>query len=79
MAGLRKWCRVTVAGPDGDAMACYVLQGPGDPCLQTVGTLCRMTLVARRCGGDVVLDQLSPRLRDLIELTGVDSSLNVSG
>jgi hypothetical protein len=71
MTGLHKWCRVTVCGPGGEAIACYVLQGAGPPCMATVGTLCRLTLVTRRAGGDVVFDELAPRLRELIELAGV--------
>ncbi len=79
MAGLHKWCRVTVCGPGGQAVARYVLQGAGQPCMATVGTLCRLALVTRRVGGDVVVDELAPRLRELIELAGVDAKVHVAG
>jgi hypothetical protein len=79
MVGLCRWCRITVTGPDGTALACYVLQGPDGPCLATVDTLCRMTVAARRTGGDVIVDQLSPALRDLLELTGLGAELHTAG
>jgi len=66
-----------VCGPGGEAIACYVLQGEGQPCMATVGTLCRLTLMTRRVGGDVVVDDLAPRLRELIDLAGVGSRVHL--
>ena len=66
-----------MCGPGGEAIACYVLQGAGQPCMATVGTLCRLSLVTRRAGGDVVVDELAPGLRELIELAGVDARVRL--
>jgi hypothetical protein len=78
MVRLQPWCRVTVAGRGGTALACYVLQGPGGPCLETVDTLCRLRLAIRRLGGEVSVDELAPALAELLELTGLDLETKLS-
>ncbi|HUZ21270.1 MAG TPA: hypothetical protein VMU75_11935 [Acidimicrobiales bacterium] len=71
MAAVQLWCRVTVLGPDGAELACCVLEGPGAPDLGAVEEVARLALLAGRVGGCVVLAQLSPSLRVLLELVGL--------
>ncbi|HXQ76334.1 MAG TPA: hypothetical protein VN791_07560 [Acidimicrobiales bacterium] len=71
MAVVELWCRVTVVGPDGAEVGCWVLTGPGMPDLGAVDDVARLALLARRLGGAVVLTELSPALRTLLELTGL--------
>jgi len=71
MAVLQLWCRVTVMGADGAELGCWELRGPGEPDLGTVDDVARLALLAQRLGGTVVLAELSPTLRGLLELTGL--------
>jgi ABC-type transporter Mla MlaB component len=43
--------------------------------LQAVDELCRLAVAARRCGCSVHLSGADPRLRELIDLAGVDDVL----
>jgi hypothetical protein len=79
MVGLHRWCRVTVVGPGGEPLARYVLQGPNGPDLHTVDTLCRLVLCARRLGGDVIVDDLSPTLVRLLGLAGLGDEVQRPG
>ena len=48
--------------------------GPADPAptgLGAVGELCRLVLAARRLGCRVLLVDVDPALRDLVELAGL--------
>lgn len=67
----RLWCRVSVVGPGGGIVASWVLERPGHPDLGTVDDLARLALLAGRLGGGVVLGDLCPRLRQLLELAGL--------
>jgi hypothetical protein len=71
MAGFGVWCRVTVVGPDGLALAVCALGGSGAPDLGAVDDVARLTLVAKRCGGAVVLTEVSPALKSLLDLAGL--------
>lgn len=47
--------------------------------MQTVGILCRLTLVTRRLGGEVIVDDIAPDLLELLDLAGVGAAVTVGG
>ena len=65
------WCRVLILGADRTTLACHHLGGPGLPDLGAVDEIARLALLARRHGGRIVLSDVSPALRSLLELTGL--------
>jgi len=65
------WCRVLILGADRTTLACHHLGGPGLPDLGAVDDLARLALLARRHGGRIVLSDVSPALRSLLELAGL--------
>ena len=65
------WCRVTVVGPDRAQLACGVLEGSGTPDLGAVDDVARLALLAGCLGGGIVLTEVSPVLRALLELAGL--------
>jgi hypothetical protein len=71
MDRLERWCRITIVGPDGTVVASGVLEGSGAPDLGTVDDVARQALLAARLGGDIVLDDVSPALRALLDLAGL--------
>lgn len=71
MDSVQLWCSVTVVGPDGVELACWVLEGPGAPDLGTVDGVARLALLARRLGGGILLAEVSPSLRAILELAGL--------
>jgi hypothetical protein len=71
MAAVELWCRVSVVDADGGELASCVLEGPSGAVLAAVDTVARLTLLARRLGGDVVLEDLTPRMRELLEFAGL--------
>jgi hypothetical protein len=71
MCPVPPWCRATVIGPDGAALASYVLDGPGAPDMGTVDYVARLALMAGRLGGRAVLTDVSPALQALLELAGL--------
>jgi hypothetical protein len=77
MEPVRRWCRVTVLAPDGGELATCLLEGPGDPDLRAVDDVARLALWAGRLGGGIVLADLSPATRELLELAGL--SVEVEG
>jgi hypothetical protein len=71
MAAVELWCRVTVVGSDGAKLARCVLEGLGAPDLGAVDDVARLALLAGRLGGGIVLADVSPALRALLELAGL--------
>jgi hypothetical protein len=65
------WCRVLVVGADHTALACHQLGGPGPPDIGAVDDVARLALQARRLGGRIVLSDVSPALRALLNLAGL--------
>jgi hypothetical protein len=65
------WCRVTVVGSDRAKLASGVLEGTGMPDIGTVDDVARLALLAKRLGGALVLAEVTPALRALLELTGL--------
>lgn len=58
-------------GPGGKKLARWLLQGPGRPDLAVVDEVARLALLGARIGGKVVLTEVAPPLRDLLELSGL--------
>jgi hypothetical protein len=71
MAGLQRWCRVDVVNAEGAVLARYALEGPRGPDLRAVDDVARLALLAARLGGGITLAQVCPRMRELLELTGL--------
>lgn len=71
MAAVQLWCRVRLVGHDGAALACSTLSGPSAPDLRAVNDVARLALMARRLGYGIVLDEVAPALRALLELAGL--------
>ena len=71
MAALERWCRITIVSPDGTVVARCVLEGLGAPDLGTVDDVAHRALLAARSGRSVVVDDISPLLRELLELAGL--------
>jgi hypothetical protein len=65
------WCRVRILGADHTPLASHQLGGPGLPDLGTVDEVARLALLARRLGGRIILSDLSPALRSLLDLAGL--------
>ena len=58
-------------GPNGVELAGRTLQGSGAPDLGAVDDVARLLLLARRLGVVVVLTDVAPALRELLELAGL--------
>jgi hypothetical protein len=65
------WCRVLVVGADHTALACHQLGGPGLPDIGVVDDVARLALQAGRLGGRIVLSDVTPAVRALLELAGL--------
>jgi hypothetical protein len=62
---------MTLVDPDGNTLAAGVLEGPTAPDIDTVDDVARLALMAKRLGCGLILHDVSPDLRTLIELTGL--------
>jgi hypothetical protein len=71
MAPVERWCRVRILDPDGTTLASFCFAGPGPPDLGVVHAIARAQLLAGRIGGSVVVDEVSPALRSLLDLAGL--------
>jgi hypothetical protein len=65
------WCRVQIVGADHTTLARHQLGGPGLPDLGAVDDVARLALRARRLGGRIILSDVSPALRSLLDLAGL--------
>jgi hypothetical protein len=65
------WCRVHVMGPDRAALASHRLEGAGLPDLGAVDDVARLALLAGRIGGSIILSDVTPALRSLLDLSGL--------
>jgi hypothetical protein len=70
MAGTVCWARLVVASPDGTHQE-VMLAGEGPPGLAVVELVARCQLLARRAGGRVWLEEMSPALAELLSLAGL--------
>lgn len=66
-----RWCRLTVRLVDGTELGDVVLDGTGRPDLAAIAALADLLLAARQVGVTLTLDGTSPRLLELVELTGL--------
>ena len=71
MGSCRRWCRVTIVGPDGETLATAVLSGPGTADLLAVDAVGRLAVVARRADATARVSEVSPELADLLELAAL--------
>jgi hypothetical protein len=71
MPSVQRWCRITVLGPDGAVLARRVLEGPGDPDVDAVEVVARMALLSGRVSGTIGIAEVSPEMRDLLDLAGL--------
>jgi hypothetical protein len=71
VAGLVRWCGVKVVDAEGSLLCDGPLEGAGDPDLEAIDHLSRIALGAKRLGWRVVLVDVSPTLRQLLDLVGL--------
>jgi hypothetical protein len=64
------WARLVMAAADGTHHV-VPLAGDGPPDLAVVDALARCQLMARRAGGRIWLEDLSPVLAELLDLAGL--------
>ena len=69
-----RWARLVVAEADGTHRV-VALAGDGPPDLAVVEALARYQLMTRRAGGRMWLEELSPDLAELLDLTGLRQEL----
>ncbi len=70
MAGTVHWARMVVADSDGTRRV-LLLTGHGPPDLAVVDALARFQLMTRRAGGRMWLEEVSPALAELLDLSGL--------
>jgi hypothetical protein len=68
---MEHWCRVTLVGADGTALARRDLAGAGAPDLQALDDVVTLALLAGRAGGILAVESLAPAMRELLELAGL--------
>jgi hypothetical protein len=68
---MQRWCQVVIVGPVGEPVVRCDLRGHGAPDLRAVDDVAQFALLARRLGRALVLCQVDPGLRELLELTGL--------
>ena len=69
--GASCWCQVVVVSPTGARLAELPLAGPGRPDASAVDAVARLTLVVRRLGADVVIEDASVEMRELLWLAAL--------
>jgi hypothetical protein len=65
------WCRLWILDGDGTVTSAHRLEGAGAPDLGAVEEVARQALQATRAGGRLVLVEVAPELRALIELAAL--------
>ena len=74
MAGMIRWASMVMTEADGTHHV-VPLTGDGPPDLALVEALARCQLMARRAGCRMWLEDLSPGLAELLDLTGLHGEL----
>jgi hypothetical protein len=65
------WCRAAVVDADGTRHVDRTLQGPGSPDMAVVDEVARLALLAARVGARLVLRDVSPSMRELLDLAAL--------
>lgn len=71
MAHERCWCRAAVVADDGKVLARFEVRGTDGPDLSDVDQLARLALGSARNGGTLLLYDVVPSLRELLQLAGL--------
>ena len=71
MGGSRRWCRLSLLDDQGVVVAAGELTGDTKPDLGAVDLIARLSLMARRTGTTVRLDDVCPELVELLNLAGL--------
>jgi hypothetical protein len=71
------WCRLLVLDREGSVSRRETLEGTGAPDLGSVEEIARRALAAARCGGRLVLVEVAPEMRELLDL--VELPVEVEG
>jgi hypothetical protein len=72
VASLDVWCRIRVVNCCKRVLAAETLGGFGPPGLTAVDRVARLALIARRRRARIVISDISPRMRELLDLAGFD-------
>jgi hypothetical protein len=65
------WGRFKMVSPEGGEIGTWVIEGPCAPDLGTVGEVAAAALFARRLGGRLCAEEVSPELSGLLSLAGL--------
>jgi hypothetical protein len=71
MASFERWCRATVVRRDGTIVADCVLGGLAPTDIRALDAVARLALLASRLDAELVLEDVSPSLEDLLDLSGL--------
>jgi hypothetical protein len=71
MGNCHRWCRITVVDPGAAVLVSWDLGGPTPAQLGAVDAIARLALLARRAGAMIRLTEVSPELRQLLDLAGL--------
>ncbi len=77
MDELEPWCEVRLEGADGSSIGEAVLGGRHGPDIGAVNLLARLALWAGRDQARLRLSRVSPGLRELLQLGGLDGALGL--
>ncbi|MFZ0664931.1 MAG: hypothetical protein WAM97_04190 [Acidimicrobiales bacterium] len=65
------WGRLRIVADDGSALGAWVIERSCCPDFASVDQVARLQLLAAKLSGRVVFDEISPELRELVELAGL--------
>ena len=65
------WGRFKMIGPEGGEIGTWVVESACAPDLETVGEVAAAALFARRLGGRLCTEEVSPELSGLLSLAGL--------
>jgi hypothetical protein len=65
------WGRFKMLGPEGDEIGTWVVEGVCAPDLGVIGEVAAAALFARRLGGRLCAEEVSPELSGLLSLVGL--------
>lgn len=66
-----RWCRVAVVDDEGTVLVVCALEGGHAPDLTAVDVVAQLGLVAARIGGRILVTELAPVMRELMDLAGL--------